>query len=165
MHEDAISTESVLEELSRAATDGTSESHSLDSADTSTDEGGIERELLGLLAEVTETIPAETTQFDEAIIKENLDEVLLMLITLHEETHGEELISDLARFFDTQLSPGTVYPLLHELKADDVLSMHAKVRTKEYSIADEEHVTAAIEESMIQHLTFGLLLYLFLTRA
>ncbi|RQH03318.1 helix-turn-helix transcriptional regulator [Natrarchaeobius oligotrophus] len=162
MHNDAITTESVLEELSRAATEDASESGSLGETDGSVE--AVERELGELIDQVTETLPTDEVEFDEEIVKENLEEVLLMLIALREETHGEELISDLTRFFDTTLSPGTIYPSLHELKADDVLSMHAKVRTKEYSIADEEYVASTIEQSMIQHLAFGLLLYAFLSR-
>ncbi len=42
--------------------------------------------------------------------------------------------------------------------------MHAKVRTKEYSVADEEFVRSTLERSMIQHLAFGLLMYAYLSR-
>jgi PadR family transcriptional regulator, activator of gas vesicle formation len=40
--------------------------------------------------------------------------------------------------------------------------MHAKVRTKEYPVADTEYVRGAVERTMVQHLAFGLLLYEFL---
>jgi PadR family transcriptional regulator, activator of gas vesicle formation len=92
----------------------------------------------------------------------NLEELLLLLVTLHDGTHGKELLSDLSRLFETQLSPGTVYPCLHDLEDEDVLSMHAKVRTKEYSVADTEYVRETVEQTMVQHLAFGLLLYEFL---
>lgn len=165
MREDTINTESVLEELSRAATAGhTSESHdaALGRSDRSSED--VERELEELLEYVTDALPVGEVAFDETLIKENLDELLLVLIALHEGTHGDELLTDLERVFDARLSPGTVYPSLHDLEERDVLSMHAKVRTKEYSIADSEYVRETVEGAMIQHLAFGMLLYAFLHR-
>ncbi|MWV40503.1 MULTISPECIES: helix-turn-helix transcriptional regulator [Natrialba] len=161
MREDATTTETVLEELSRASTDGTSESNSLD-ASGATDQ--VEREFDELLSEVDGALPTDEVRFDDAIVKENVEEILLMLIAFREESHGEQLISDVARFFETELSPGTIYPSLHDLEEEDVLSMHAKVRTKEYSVADEEFVRSTLERSMIQHLAFGLLMYAYLSR-
>ncbi|MFC4542668.1 helix-turn-helix transcriptional regulator [Halosolutus amylolyticus] len=165
MREDTSDTESVLDELSRAATaDTQSESYDISLGTTEETTRDVERELDELMEQVNSALPTDEVQFDEAIIKENLDEILLMLITLHEETHGKELLSDLTHLFGAQLSPGTVYPSLHRLEEEDVLSMHAKVRTKEYSIADEANVRTTVERTMVQHLAFGLLLYAFLPR-
>lgn len=165
MRENTNQPKSVLDELSRAAT-APEQSESYDiSIGTNSDDGyDIERELDELMAQVNSSLPTDDVQFDEAIIKENLEEILLMLIALHGETHGKELLSDLTHLFGAQLSPGTVYPSLHNLEEQEVLSMHAKVRTKEYSIADEEFVRATVEQTMVQHLAFGLLLYAFLPR-
>ncbi|OLZ39724.1 PadR family transcriptional regulator [Natrinema saccharevitans] len=165
MREDRPDTDSVLDELSRAATaDNQSESYDISLGSTEDSTRDVERELDELMEQVNGALPTDEVQFDEAIIKENLDEILLMLIALHEETHGKELLSDLTHLFGAQLSPGTVYPSLHNLEDEDVLSMHAKVRTKEYSIDDEEYVRATVERTMVQHLAFGLLLYAFLPR-
>lgn len=164
MREERKQTRSVLDDLSRAATTDTeAESYgiTIGTSDTGRD---VERELDELMDQVNSALPTDDVQFDEAIIKENLDEILLMLIALHGETHGKELLSDLTHLFGAQLSPGTVYPSLHTLEEEDVLSMHAKVRTKEYSIDDEEYVRATVERTMVQHLAFGLLLYAFLPR-
>ncbi|QSX00278.1 helix-turn-helix transcriptional regulator [Haloterrigena alkaliphila] len=165
MREETPNTESVFDELSKAATaDSQSESYDISLGTTAESAKDVERELDELMEQVNAALPTDDVQFDEAIIKENLDEILLMLIALHEETHGKELLSDLTHLFGAQLSPGTVYPSLHSLEEADVLSMHAKVRTKEYSIADEEYVRATVERTMVQHLAFGLLLYAFLPR-
>lgn len=181
MQDNATSTESVLEELARmtASSDRSRESNrertesgetgsegvplEVESTDGETTDR-IQRELDELVAAVEGTLPIEDVSFDEALIKENLDEILLLLIALRGETHGKELLSDLSRVFDAGLSPGTVYPCLHELDEEDVLAMHAKVQTKEYSIADDEYVRETVEETMLQHLSFGLLLYAFLTQ-
>lgn len=163
MRDDSDQTESVLDELSRAAAATQSESYDI-SIESTEDVRDVERELDELMDQVNGALPTDDVQFDEAIIKENLDEILLMLIALHGETHGKELLSDLTHLFGAQLSPGTVYPSLHKLEEDDVLSMHAKVRTKEYSIADEDVARATVERTMVQHLAFGLLLYSFLPR-
>lgn len=124
----------------------------------------IEDEFDTLMQQVSSALPADDIRFNEAIIKENLEEVLLLLIALHGETHGKELLSNLAHFFDTQLSPGNMYPCLHKLEAEEVLAMHSMVRTKKYSIEDEDAARATIEHTMVQHLAFGLLLYAFLPR-
>ena len=116
------------------------------------------------MEQVRQALPTDDVQFDEAIVKENLEEILLMLISMHGETHGKQLLSDLSHLFGAQLSPGTVYPSLHALEDEEVLSMHAKVRTKEYAIDDDELVRATVERTMLQHLGFGLLLYAFLPR-
>lgn len=164
MREDIHQTDSVLDELSKAAAaPAQSESYDI-SIGTSDDGRDVEDELDELMAQVNRSLPTDDVQFDEAIIKENLDEILLMLISLHGETHGKELLSDLTHLFGAQLSPGTVYPSLHSLEEAGVLSMHAKVRTKEYAIDDEEFVRATVERTMVQHLAFGLLLYAFLPR-
>ncbi|USZ71104.1 PadR family transcriptional regulator [Natronosalvus halobius] len=165
MREQSPNTKSVLEQFSSAATAaGQSAQYDITIGTTKEDSRAVERELDELMAEVTSALPTDDVQFDDAIIKENLDEILLMLISLHGETHGKELLSDLTHLFGAQLSPGTVYPSLHELEDEGVLSMHAKVRTKEYAIADEDYVRTTVEQTMLQHLAFGLLLYAFLPR-
>lgn len=165
MREELPNTRSVLDDLSRAvSSDPQAESYSISIGATEADGNDVEADLDELMAEVTSALPADDVQFDEAIIKENLDEILLMLISLHGEAHGKELLSDLTHLFGAQLSPGTVYPSLHSLEEEGVLSMHAKVRTKEYSIADDAVVRATVERTMVQHLAFGLLLYAFLPR-
>ncbi|APW97401.1 PadR family transcriptional regulator [Halobiforma lacisalsi AJ5] len=184
MQENVTSTESVLEELTRmtASRDRNREERDRKREGTKSGELGsdgtplevengtngaiddVQQELDELVAEVEGTLPVEDVSLDEALIKENVEEVLLLLVALRGETHGKELLSDFSRLFDANLSPGTVYPSLHDLEEEDVLSMHAKVQTKEYSIADDEYVRETVEETMLQHLSFGLLLYAFLTR-
>ena len=167
MREDTSNTTSVFDELSNATADSQSESYdsalgSLEGSVGTAD--AVERELDALMEQVNGTLSTDEIQFDEALVKENLDEILLLLIALRGETHGKELLSDLTQLFDAQLSPGTVYPALHELKEDDVLAMHTKVRTKEYSIEDAAYVRESVEQTMVQHLAFGLLLYAFRSR-
>lgn len=100
-------------------------------------------------------------RFSEHVVKQNLDEVLLMLIALREDgTHGKGLMDDLGIHFQSRLSPGTVYPRLHELEERGLLDRQEMVRTKEYLIADDEQVRAHLEHAMAQHLTLGYALYL-----
>ena len=165
MRDNTFNTESALEKLSSAApADQPLESDDRSPGRSTRSAEDVDGELEELLEYVADALPVDEMAFDDALVKETLDELLLMLITLHEETHGDELLTDLERLFDAQLSPGTVYPRLHELEDRDVLSMHAKVRTKEYSIDDPDYVRDTIEGTMIQHLAFGMLLYAFLDR-
>lgn len=110
-----------------------------------------------IVESVTEQLfPDRTSRFDEDLVKYSLDELLLVLILLRDgETHGKGLMADLSELFDARLSPGTVYPRLHDLKEDDVLEMHELVRTKEYRISDHEEVRARLETAMTQHLALG----------
>ncbi|WP_436343112.1 helix-turn-helix transcriptional regulator [Natronorubrum sp. FCH18a] len=172
MSEDINSSELFLGGAGRIMSDE-SEQYTLSIGSQATDQdiestessiSSIDCELEELMEQVVNTLPTNGLQFEEAIIKENLEEVLLMLIALHGETHGKELLTDLTHHFDVQLSPGTVYPCLHELEEEELLAMHAMVRTKEYSIEDEDAARATIERTMVQHLAFGLLLYAFLPR-
>lgn len=114
-----------------------------------------------LVDSVTEQLFSERSfQFDESLVKHSLDELLLVLVALREDgTHGKGLMEDLAELFDARLSPGTVYPRLHDLEDDDVLEMHELVRTKEYRIADPDETRARIEAAMSQHLALGFVFY------
>jgi hypothetical protein len=99
----------------------------------------------------------EEFQFDEEMVKANLESILVTLVALQEQgTHGKALMGDLATLFDAQLSPGTVYPSLHDLEDQDVFRMHEMVRTKEYRIQNDERAREIVAEAMYQHLAMGL---------
>ncbi|ELY94539.1 PadR family transcriptional regulator [Natrialba taiwanensis] len=164
MRENTQNTESVFEALSKTAAAETAGGQSPSPAATNGPPDDVERELDDLLAQALSVLPTEDIEFTDELIKENLDEILLVLITLHDGTHGDELLSDLSRYFDTTLSPGTVYPALHALEEAGYLTLQRKVRTKEYSIAEDATVQSMVEETMIQQLAFGLLLSAFLAR-
>jgi len=96
----------------------------------------------------------------EELVTQSLDEILLALIALRDdETHGTGLMEDMATLFDVRPSPGTVYPRLHDLDANDTLARHDLVQTKQYAIDDEETATELVEDAMYQHLTIGLFLH------
>jgi hypothetical protein len=99
----------------------------------------------------------EEFAFDEAMVKSNLESILVTLVALQEQgTHGKALMGELARLFDAQLSPGTVYPSLHELEDQEIFRMHEMVRTKEYRLDDAEAARELVAEAMYQHLALGL---------
>lgn len=125
-------------------------------------EGGADREVdpEQVLASVMDRLAVEESfAFDDEVVKQNLDEILIALISLRDGTHGKALIDDLSRLFDAQLSPGTVYPRLHDIEDEDVLSMHELVRTKEYSVEDADAARDRIERAMHHHLALGLFLH------
>jgi DNA-binding PadR family transcriptional regulator len=104
--------------------------------------------------------PEQSFQFDEDLVKNSLEELLLVLVAhRQEDTHGKGLMEDLSRLFDARLSPGTVYPRLHELEEQELLQMHELVRTKEYRVGDSEKARERIEAEMRQHLALGLTFY------
>jgi hypothetical protein len=98
-------------------------------------------------------------RFDESVVKQNLDELLLLLVAgRSSDRHGKALMADLTSVFDAHMSPGTVYPRLHDLEEAGVLNVQPLVRTKEYELADEAAVEERVEAAMEQHLAMGLLL-------
>lgn len=104
--------------------------------------------------------PEESFEFEEDLVKHSLEELLLVLVALRDaETHGKGLMDDLSTLFDARLSPGTVYPRLHDLEDEEVLEMHELVRTKEYRIDDKDAAREQIETAMQQHLALGFVFY------
>ncbi|MEF8808955.1 helix-turn-helix transcriptional regulator [Natronomonas sp.] len=131
-----------------------------------TEEGSVEltEEASGSAAVVDgvtgQLFPEESFQFEEDLVKHSLEELLLVLVALRDaETHGKGLMDDLSTLFDARLSPGTVYPRLHDLEDEEVLEMHELVRTKEYRINDAETAREQIETAMQQHLALGFVFY------
>lgn len=114
----------------------------------------------------TETLMEETAEMlfgddmptiDDGLVKQSLSELVVMLVGLRSaDAHGKGIMEDIGRFFGTQLSPGTVYPTLHELEAEGVLEMRELVQTKEYTVGDREAAQEALREAMGQHLALGL---------
>ena len=112
-----------------------------------------------LLSSAGEAIENGDVSVDDSLVTESLDEILLaMIASRNDETHGTGLMEELERQFDAQLSPGTVYPRLHELDADGILEMHELVQTKQYSISDRSAAESRIKRAMYQHLAMGLFL-------
>ena len=94
---------------------------------------------------------------EDAIIKDNLSELLLVLIALREDgTHGKALKQDLATLFDAHLSPGTVYPALHALEEAGALEVQELVQTKQYVVDDKAMTTEKLRRAMRQHLALGM---------
>lgn len=109
-----------------------------------------------VLSEVVGSLSEEPFEFDEETVKQSLDELLLLLVAVGDgDTHGKGLMEDLSTLFGADLSPGTVYPRLHELEEQELLRMHELVRTKEYRLDDSDVARERIEEAMRQHLAMG----------
>lgn len=97
---------------------------------------------------------------DDGLVTQSLEEILLAMIAVADGgTHGTGLMEGLEDQFGAQLSPGTVYPRLHDLEADDTLQMHELIQTKQYGIADSDAAAEQIAESAYQHLALGLFLH------
>jgi len=116
-----------------------------------------EAELSAIASTADRSLFEDGFSFQEERVKGSLDELLVMLAGVRSsETHGKQLIEDLDEQFDTALSPGTVYPRLHDLCDEGVLERRELVRTKEYTIADPASARATLAESARQHLALGL---------
>ena len=51
-----------------------------------------------------------------------------------------------------------MYPVLHDLEEEGLLSVHELVQTKEYSVKDSEATAELLRHGMEQHLAVGLIL-------
>ena len=86
------------------------------------------------------------------------DELLISLVALRDaDTHGKQLLDDLGEQFDTMLSPGTVYPRLHELCEEGLLDQRELVKTKEYVLDDPEDARSKVAAAARQHLALGMM--------
>lgn len=113
-----------------------------------------------LLASVIDDVADGDCAVDDGLVTHSLDEILLAIIaSSDDQTHGTGLMESLSRLFDAQLSPGTVYPRLHDLEADDTLSVHELVQTKQYSIDDSETAASRIEAAAYRHFVIGMFLH------
>jgi hypothetical protein len=109
-----------------------------------------------LLDSVIDDIADGDLAVDDGLVTQSLDEILLAVIALSdEETHGTGLMEALSRLFDAQLSPGTVYPRLHDLESEDTLTVHELVQTKQYSIEDSDTAASQIEQAAYRHFLMG----------
>jgi hypothetical protein len=100
---------------------------------------------------------SEEFSYEEAHIKSSLKELLISLVALrNSDTHGKQLLDDLGEQFDTMLSPGTVYPKLHDLCEDGTLNQRELVKTKEYVLSDSEEARSEVATAARQHLALGM---------
>lgn len=92
-------------------------------------------------------------------LRSDLDELLLALVAVREGgTHGKGLIDGIEELFGATLSPGTVYPHLHDLADEGVLTTHELVRCKEYRLDDPAGANERVAAAARQHLALGLFL-------
>lgn len=121
------------------------------------DESAVEQPAGAVVDDILETLfPDAEFRFDEDLVKQNLDEILVLLIAMRTgKTNGKTLMGDLNDLFDSQLSPGTVYPTLHALESDGVLEMFELVRSKEYRVEDREAAAEMVTAAARQHLALG----------
>jgi DNA-binding PadR family transcriptional regulator len=87
-----------------------------------------------------------TVSLNDRLVKAYLDEVLVVLISARGGACGQDLIQDLYRL-GCGLSPGTIYPHLHDLADEGVLDMHEQRRTKQFEVADHDEVTELVRDA------------------
>ena len=126
--------------------DGTADAEDDPAAETAT-----------LVAETaSELYDEDALDTDDGLVKGSLSELVVLLVGLRESgAHGKGIMEDVDRFFGTRLSPGTVYPTLHDLDEEGVLEMRELVQTKEYFVGDETAARERLETAMRQHLALG----------
>lgn len=124
-------------------------------SENGTDTTGVE-----LLASAEETLGADAPAGVAADrIRSDLDELLVALVAVREGgTHGKGLIDGVEELFGASLSPGTVYPHLHDLDDDGILTTHELVRCKEYRLDDPAAASERVAAAARQHLALGLFL-------
>jgi len=129
----------------------------LDGAGRAEDPGTAASEVVSEVE--TSLFGGESFAFGETYVKSSLDELLMSLIALRTaDTHGKQLLDDLGQEFDTVLSPGTVYPRLHELCDSGALEQRELVKTKEYTLDDADSAHDSVAEAARQHLALGMVL-------
>ena len=89
-------------------------------------------------------LPAESVQ---RFVKDELESIVLALV-LREPMCGTDIIKTIHNKFGVLLSPGTIYPLLHDLEKEGLLKCEYGVKTKTYKPMEgaEEKIRAMLEE-------------------
>jgi DNA-binding PadR family transcriptional regulator len=91
-------------------------------------------------------LPAESVQ---RFVKDELESIVLAL-TLREPMCGTDIIKTIHSKFNVLLSPGTIYPLLHDLEKKGLLKCEYGVKTKTYKPMEgaEEKIRGMLEEHL-----------------
>jgi DNA-binding PadR family transcriptional regulator len=89
-------------------------------------------------------LPAESVQ---RFVKDELESIVLALV-LREPMCGTDIIKTIHSKFNVLLSPGTIYPLLHDLEKKGLLKCEYGVKTKTYRPmeGEEEKIRKMLEE-------------------
>ncbi|MFB6283139.1 MAG: hypothetical protein ABEK59_04295 [Halobacteria archaeon] len=91
-------------------------------------------------------LKSSRSNLGERVLKNYLDEILIILIASSDGITGKEIMTEAIKIFDTSLSPGTVYPHLHQLQEDGILEIRERVKSKEYTVADREKARQSVAE-------------------
>jgi len=81
----------------------------------------------------------------EKLVKKELKNILLGVL-LKEPMSGTELVKTVYTKFRVFVSPGMIYPALHELKKEGLLKYEYKLKNKIYSIAQEEQAKILLDK-------------------
>lgn len=83
----------------------------------------------------------------QRFVKDELETIVLALV-IREPMCGTDIIKTIHSKFNTLLSPGTIYPLLHDLEKKGLLKCEYGVKTKTYKPAEdaEEKIRKMLEE-------------------
>lgn len=92
-------------------------------------------------------------ELPKPVVRTSLPAVVLALLEIRDgERHGKALLEDFERAFGHQFSPGTVYPVLHDLDDDGVLTLFERdTAEKNYEFEDSEAAYTRIEQRAEQH--------------
>jgi len=81
----------------------------------------------------------------EKLVKKELKNILLGVL-LRKPMCGTELVKTLYIKFKVFISPGMIYPTLHELKEEGLLKYEYKLKNKIYSIVQEEQAKTLLDK-------------------
>jgi len=96
-----------------------------------------------------------SVDFDEAFVKDNLEEILVLLLQEGGAANGKLLTDRVADVFGAVISSGMLYPTLYDLEDDGVLETEEHIRTKEYRIADQSEADELIQSWLTQLFAVG----------
>jgi DNA-binding transcriptional ArsR family regulator len=91
----------------------------------------------------------------DEIVTEHIDAILLLLIAVRDGTCGKELLQDIRRLFETDLSPGTVCRNLSGLADDGILDMQKLSKRKVYCLSDPGAALTRVDHAADQLLLFS----------
>ncbi len=91
------------------------------------DDTAVQRTVYEIAQNLFGATPEQVDPNDK-YVKNSLKELLIALILIGDEAHGKDLMGKISTSLDTSVSPGTLYPELHELHEEGVIEQQSWFR-------------------------------------
>lgn len=97
----------------------------------------------------SKSLPSNNYNIDDGLINEFVKrelKTIVLALVIREPMCGRDIQMEIYKKFSILLSPGTLYPLLHELEKKGLLECQVSIKTKIYSAANENEIRKILND-------------------